>query len=53
MGTHHNGVAQVLAEGERTRFVWVSDLLPEEMADRTGELMELGSTTVKKTLEAG
>jgi hypothetical protein len=51
--THHNGVAQVFAEGERTRFVWISDLLPEEMADRTREMMELGTATVKKTLEAG
>jgi uncharacterized protein YndB with AHSA1/START domain len=50
--SHHNGVAQVFADGERTRFVWVADLLPEEMADRTREMMELGTATIKKTLEA-
>jgi hypothetical protein len=51
--SHHNGVAQVFADGERTRFVWVADLLPEEMADRTREMMELGTATIKKTLEGG
>lgn len=51
--THHNGAAQVLTgdDGE-TRFVWVADLLPEETAPVTGELMERGIETVKQTLEA-
>jgi len=51
--SHHNGVAQVLADGERTRFVWVADLLPAEMAERTREMMERGTATIKETLEAG
>jgi carbon monoxide dehydrogenase subunit G len=50
--THHNGAAQVLADGEgRTRFVWTADLLPNELAEITGELMERGIEVVKKTLE--
>jgi uncharacterized protein YndB with AHSA1/START domain len=51
--SHHNGAAQVLAgENGSTRFVWVADLLPEELAEVTGELMERGIETVKQTLEA-
>jgi carbon monoxide dehydrogenase subunit G len=31
--THHNASAQVLPDGEgRSRFVWIADLLPHEMA---------------------
>ena len=26
--SHHHGVAQVLADGDGTRFVWTADLLP-------------------------
>jgi uncharacterized protein YndB with AHSA1/START domain len=51
--SHHNGAAQVLAgDNGSTRFVWVADLLPEELAEVTGELMERGIDTVKQTLEA-
>jgi uncharacterized protein YndB with AHSA1/START domain len=49
--THHNGAAQVFAEGECTRFVWTADLLPHDLAGRTSELMELGIGVVKRTLE--
>jgi hypothetical protein len=35
------------------RFVWAADLLPDELAEVTGELMERGIETVKRTLEAG
>lgn len=38
--THHNGCAQVFAEEDgRARFVWVSDLLPDEAAGRTRDMM--------------
>ena len=52
--THHNGVAQVFADGpERSRFVWSADLLPDELAEeRTSEAMEQGIGVVKQTLEA-
>ncbi|NIH82302.1 SRPBCC family protein [Amycolatopsis viridis] len=50
---HHNGAAQVLAEGPgRTRFVWVADFLPDTLAERTGAFMEQGTAAIKKTLEA-
>ena len=51
--THHNASAQVFAEGEgRTRFVWVADLLPNELAGHISELMERGTGVIKRTLEA-
>jgi uncharacterized protein YndB with AHSA1/START domain len=51
--THHNGVAQVIADGDgRTRFVWLADLLPNDFAELTGEMMERGIGVVKATLEA-
>jgi Polyketide cyclase / dehydrase and lipid transport len=51
--THHNGVAQVFAEGpERSRFVWSADLLPDQLEERTSEAMEHGIGVVKQTLEA-
>jgi hypothetical protein len=50
--THHNGAAQVHAdENGRTRFVWVADLLPDEAAERTREMMQAGTAKVKQTLE--
>ena len=51
--SHHNGVAQVLDDGDgRSRFVWLADLLPNEFAELTGETMERGIEVVKETLEA-
>lgn len=50
---HHNGAAQVIAnEDGVTRFVWIADVLPNELAEITGELMERGIDTVKQSLEA-
>lgn len=51
--THHNGVAQVFSEDEHhARFVWTTDLLPNELAPRTAQMMEQGTSAIKKTLEA-
>ena len=51
--THHNGVAQVASEDEgRARFIWTTDLLPNELADRTVQRMEHGARVIKATLEA-
>jgi Polyketide cyclase / dehydrase and lipid transport len=50
--THHNGSAQVFASDEdRVRFVWVTDLLPDEMAEQTDAMMERGIGVIKQTLE--
>jgi uncharacterized protein YndB with AHSA1/START domain len=50
--THHNGAAQVFAEGDGTRFVWTADLLPNEAAAPTDEMMERGIQILKETQEA-
>jgi uncharacterized protein YndB with AHSA1/START domain len=51
--SHHNGAAQVFADGDgRTRYVWVADLLPDDLAPRTREFMERGTAVLKRTLEA-
>jgi hypothetical protein len=51
--THHNASAQVFPGGMgRTRFVWIADVLPNELAGRIGELMERGVGVVKETMEA-
>jgi Polyketide cyclase / dehydrase and lipid transport len=50
--THHNGVAQVFtADGGAARFVWSADLLPNELAATTAEMMERGTRAAKETLE--
>jgi uncharacterized protein YndB with AHSA1/START domain len=50
---HHNASAQVFeANGGGTRFVWTCDLLPNELGEITDGLMEQGTATIKKTLEA-
>lgn len=50
--SHHNGAAQVFAEGDGCRFVWTADLLPDEAAPPTGEMMEQGIEVLKKAQEA-
>jgi hypothetical protein len=50
--SHHNASAQVFAEpGGRTRFVWIADLLPDEMAPAIAAMMGQGIETIRKTLE--
>jgi hypothetical protein len=51
--SHHNGSLEVFADGEGTRLVWTTDLLPDEAADRTAEMMEAGARAMKRTLEGG
>lgn len=50
--THHNGAAQVHSDGDGCRFAWIADLLPDEAAAATEQMMEQGIETVKRTLEA-
>jgi predicted site-specific integrase-resolvase len=49
--THHNASLQVLAEGQGSRVVWITDLLPDDLADLVGGLMEQGCAAMKRTLE--
>jgi Polyketide cyclase / dehydrase and lipid transport len=51
---HYNAAAQILASSDGgTRFVWIADLLPDEAAERTGDMMEKGISVAKETLERG
>jgi carbon monoxide dehydrogenase subunit G len=51
--THHNASAQVFPEGEgRSRFVWIADLLPHELAPAIAAMMEQGLAVIKRTLES-
>jgi carbon monoxide dehydrogenase subunit G len=51
--THHNASMQVFAEGsKRTRLVWITDLLPNEVAATITELVEQGASAMKQALEA-
>ena len=51
--THDNSSAQVVADADgRSRFVWIKDVLPDELAPRIDELMTHGIGVVKQTLEA-
>jgi carbon monoxide dehydrogenase subunit G len=49
--THHNASAQVFPEGEGTRFVWIADLLPHELAPAIAGMIEQGLAAIKQTLE--
>jgi len=49
--THHNASMQVFPHGEGTRFVWITDVLPDEIADSIRALVEQGSQIIKRTLE--
>ena len=50
--SHHNGAAQMLAHPDGgTRFTWTADLLPDELAPQTQEMMERGIDVAKQTLE--
>jgi hypothetical protein len=52
--THHNASAQVFADGEnRTRFVWIADLLPDDMAPGVAAMMDQGLAAITRTLESG
>ena len=50
--THHNASMQVFAEGSgRSRLVWITDVLPNDLAASISTLVEQGSAAMKQTLE--
>ena len=51
--THHNASAQVFPDGEdHSRFVWIADLLPHEVAPGIAAMMDQGLAVIKRTLES-
>ena len=50
--THHNASAQVFPDGQGgSRFVWIADLLPHELAPTVASMMDQGLAVIKRTLE--
>jgi hypothetical protein len=51
--THHNGSLQVFvnADGE-TNVVWIADLLPDEAAAMSSQIMDHGMSAMKTALDA-
>jgi carbon monoxide dehydrogenase subunit G len=49
--THHNASLQVFAENDRTRGVWIADLLPHEIAPQIAVMIEQGLSVMKRTME--
>jgi carbon monoxide dehydrogenase subunit G len=50
--SHHHASAQVFADGEgRSRFVWITDVLPDEFGAYVEPMMVKGGEAMKKTLE--
>jgi hypothetical protein len=46
---HHNASAQVVADGVgRCRFVWITDVLPDELAPYIGSQMDLGAEAMQR-----
>jgi hypothetical protein len=50
--THHNSSMQVFADGEGSRLVWITDLLPNELAGFVADLADQGAAVIKRALEA-
>ena len=50
--THHNASVQAFAEGaDRTRLVWIADLLPNELETQIATMIDQGMAAMKRTLE--
>jgi hypothetical protein len=50
--THHNASFQVFETGpDRSRLVWIADLLPNELASQVKGFMDQGCTAIVRTLE--
>jgi carbon monoxide dehydrogenase subunit G len=50
--THHNACAQVVDAGDgTTRFVWITDLLPDAVAPAVEGMMDAGVKAMRATLE--
>ncbi|HEV2269314.1 MAG TPA: SRPBCC family protein [Steroidobacteraceae bacterium] len=48
---HHSASMQIVTDPVGCRFLWISDLLPDELAAKVGPLMEAGCQALKKNLE--
>ena len=49
--TYHHAAFQVLDEGDHSRLVWLTDVLPHAMADAVRARVERGIVEMKEVLE--
>ena len=50
---HHSASIEIRASGDaRTRFVWITDVLPDGAAASITPMMAMGAQATKRTLEA-
>ncbi|CCD98296.1 SRPBCC family protein [Bradyrhizobium sp. STM 3809] len=48
---HHNASMQIIPEGEQhCRMIWITDVLPHEIASYIAQQMELGARAMQKAL---
>ena len=50
--TYHHAAFQVIDEGDRSRLVWLTDVLPHTMAPAVQARVERGIAEMKQTLES-
>jgi uncharacterized protein YndB with AHSA1/START domain len=50
--THHHAAFQVFDEGDRSRVVWTTDLLPHALAGAVRARVERGIVEMKRVIEA-
>jgi hypothetical protein len=49
--SHHNASAQVVPlDGNRCRFVWITDLLPDALAPAIAQMAQRGAQAMRATL---
>ena len=45
----HSASIQIVADGDRSRMIWITDVLPNEIAPYIDAQMELGAAAIRKT----
>ena len=50
--THHSASAEIVADGQQCRFVWVTDVLPDELVTVIEPMMTEGARVMQAALEA-
>jgi hypothetical protein len=48
---HYQGVARVEPDGDGSKFIWMTDLLPDDLAPGVEAMMTAGLDVIRKTLE--
>jgi carbon monoxide dehydrogenase subunit G len=49
---HHHASMQVFADGkDHSRFVWITDVAPDDLAGPIAEMVDQGARVIKQTLE--